>query len=60
MAKVCKCREKMASILRERIAGLEYAVRLADEMGKMADSLEARARRNEAQMILNTVLLEVF
>lgn len=32
----------------------------ADIAGKLVDGLEVRARRNEAQLMLNTVLLEDF
>ena len=60
MKSKCKCREKMASILRERIERLDAAVEHADVAGKLADGLEVRARRNESQLVLNTILLEDF
>lgn len=56
----CKCRERMAGILRKRLKELEERVVLADQSGCLADGLELRARRNEAQLMLNTVLLEDF
>ena len=58
LAMKCECREKIKEILSGRIISLEKEVKLADSRGNYVNALEARARRNEAQLILNTIILE--
>lgn len=58
--KVCKCREKISDILRKRIKNLEDEIDINDlnfMNGNGDSSRELRIKRDESQLILNTVLL---
>ncbi len=58
--KGCKCREAISDILRKRIKNLEDEIDAKDlnfMNGNGTSSMELRIKKQESQLILNTVLL---